>query len=322
MLKLVDNLFYHLNIKAGLFKSSHDFRHAKDTIVSAYHFNEILKSILSSNSPLLLGRVGGTESRIFRVFSNNFGKESANFASHCEKLSGIYPHNELSLYYNLIVDDLPFFHFLADWPCPGQSKLKAHLNRNNINPFYYNLEYLNPLSMHFIYGINPSDLWMHSLSYKKILVINPFIDSFKKSVTRSISIFEKSLLPDLNCTYFSPPVTFGTSGVDNGSFMMHLEKTKALLHQLCLDNSFDCALVAAGGYGMPISRYLYSNKLIPQVLHIGGVLQLFFGVIGQRWLDEPYKSKYSQYQNLHLWSRPVDYSVMKRASQVENGCYL
>lgn len=322
MLQLIDNLFYYSNIQVGLYRSGHEFKRTQKAIVSAGHFNEILKSIISSKSPFLLGRVGGTESRIFRVFSNNFGKDSVQFATNCKNTAGIYPHTELSSYYDLIVEDLPFFHFLADWPCPGQFNLKAHLSQNNINPFYYILEYLNPLSMHFVYGIDPSDLWMHSLSSKKILVINPFIDSFKKSTTRSLGSFEKSLLPKLNCTYFSPPVTFGSPDVDNASFMTRLESTKASLHQLCLDNSFDCALVAAGGYGMPISRYLYSNKLIPQVFHVGGTLQLYFGIIGQRWLDKPYKDMYAQYKNLHLWSRPIDSSVIKRAMQVENGCYL
>lgn len=48
----------------------------------------------------------------------------------------------------------------------------------------------------------------------------------------------------------------------------------AFLESLSLEKDIDVALVAAGGYGMLISDYLYTKMNI-SVMYIGGALQLF-----------------------------------------------
>ena len=46
--------------------------------------------------------------------------------------------------------------------------------------------------------------------------------------------------------------------------------------------NFDIAFVSAGGFGMIISEYIFS-ELNSSVIYIGGPLQLFFGINGGRW---------------------------------------
>jgi hypothetical protein len=74
--------------------------------------------------------------------------------------------------------------------------------------------------------------------------------------------------------------------------------------------------VAAGGYGMLISDYLYTKMNI-SVLYIGGALQLFFGIIGKRWFTN--KDILSLTNN--DWVRPDPADKPNNFSKVEKGCY-
>ena len=48
---------------------------------------------------------------------------------------------------------------------------------------------------------------------------------------------------------------------------------------------FDIALVSCGGYGLPICHYI-NNQLNKGSIYVGGILQIYFGIIGRRWLRE------------------------------------
>ena len=49
---------------------------------------------------------------------------------------------------------------------------------------------------------------------------------------------------------------------------------------------FDVALLSCGGYGLPLCAYI-KHVLGKKAIYIGGALQLFFGVRGKRWDNEP-----------------------------------
>ena len=90
--------------------------------------------------------------------------------------------------------------------------------------------------------------------------------------------------------------------------------------QPCLEEiqqtTFDVALVAAGGYGMLISDFMYT-KMKKSVLYIGGALQLFFGVIGKRWFDNKEILKIMN----DRWVRPCATDKPPQHTKVEKGCY-
>jgi ribulose 1,5-bisphosphate synthetase/thiazole synthase len=76
---------------------------------------------------------------------------------------------------------------------------------------------------------------------------------------------------------------------------------------------YDIALVAAGGYGMLIADYIYTQK--KQVLYIGGALQIFFGIIGKRWFE----NKEILAMMNDYWVRPKERP--DNCLRVERGCY-
>jgi hypothetical protein len=82
-------------------------------------------------------------------------------------------------------------------------------------------------------------------------------------------------------------------------------------------NTFDIALCACGGYGNPLcSAILAMGK---SAIYVGGVLQMLFGIYGQRWLVEE-SDIMRMYMNEH-WSRPLPGDRPQGHDKIEGGCY-
>ena len=77
------------------------------------------------------------------------------------------------------------------------------------------------------------------------------------------------------------------------------------------------ALCSCGGYGNPICAFIYNMG--KSAIYVGGVLQMYFGIYGQRWLKER-KDVIKLYLNEH-WSRPKITEKPKSATEIEEGCY-
>ena len=88
---------------------------------------------------------------------------------------------------------------------------------------------------------------------------------------------------------------------------------------------YDICLIGAGAYGMPLAAYI--KRMGKTAIHIGGSLQLLFGIRGARWEDPLYgigihheQGAYCKHFNEH-WIRPYKQSMVKNSKQVDNGCY-
>ncbi|MGH8020715.1 MAG: hypothetical protein ACREIA_21005, partial [Opitutaceae bacterium] len=79
--------------------------------------------------------------------------------------------------------------------------------------------------------------------------------------------------------------------------------------------SFDVALVACGAYGLPLAAAI--KRMGRQAIHLGGSLQLMFGIRGRRWDAWP---SISSLLNEH-WTAPLDTERPPRFWRVEGGCY-
>ena len=74
---------------------------------------------------------------------------------------------------------------------------------------------------------------------------------------------------------------------------------------------FDIALLGCGAYGFPLAAYIKS--LGKQAIHMGGQLQLLFGIKGKRWDNLGFYNKY--------WVRPSGNERPENLLNVENGAY-
>lgn len=75
---------------------------------------------------------------------------------------------------------------------------------------------------------------------------------------------------------------------------------------------FDIALLGCGAYGFPLAAYIKS--LGKQAIHVGGPLQLYFGIRGKRWTDRNFYSN-------EFWTSPSVDERPRNIERVEDGCY-
>jgi hypothetical protein len=83
--------------------------------------------------------------------------------------------------------------------------------------------------------------------------------------------------------------------------------------------SYDIALIGCGAYGFPLSAH--AKRTGHKAVHLGGALQLLFGINGKRW-DKFYNTDYD-YSTLpnDYWISPGDDFKPKTFEKVEDGCY-
>ena len=155
--------------------------------------------------------------------------------------------------------------------------------------------------------------WTHTLKNKRVLIISPFADSMREKDNKRDKIYGIDLFPDCKIMYIKPPQT--QADEPSLTFIQELQKFYKKLD--AISGNYDIALVSAGGYGNPICNHIY--KTGHSAIYIGGVLQMYFGIVGQRWLRER-QDVIRCYINEH-WTRPSEAEKPKNFDVVEKSCY-
>ena len=155
---------------------------------------------------------------------------------------------------------------------------------------------------HFVASGKP---WTHALSGKKILLVSPFGELFLKQPPA----YPVDLFPGCTFTHMKPPMTQGKER-NRGfkkEFQEFCDEVKGI--------DFDVALCSCGGYGNPICAYIYS--LGKSAIYVGGVLQMYFGIYGGRWIKE--RKEVLKLYMTPSWRRPQERP--KGFEGIEEGCY-
>ncbi|MEB3189384.1 MAG: hypothetical protein VKL42_03460, partial [Snowella sp.] len=78
---------------------------------------------------------------------------------------------------------------------------------------------------------------------------------------------------------------------------------------------YDVALFGCGGLGLPLAAL--AKRLGKIGIHLGGHLQLIFGIFGNRHLEQWWHQRCIN----TAWIRPLSHEVPESAKRVENSCY-
>ena len=78
---------------------------------------------------------------------------------------------------------------------------------------------------------------------------------------------------------------------------------------------FDIAIIGCGAYGFPLAAEC--KRMGKKAIHLGGQVQMMFGILGKRWEEIPY------YQQLisEYWVHPMEEEIPNNFEKVEGGCY-
>ena len=113
---------------------------------------------------------------------------------------------------------------------------------------------------------------------------------------------------------YRPFVTQGGNAKDSpyGSWFETLDRMIDEIGSL----DFDVAVIGAGAYGMPIAAAV--KRLGKVAVHVGGAVQVYFGIKGGRWdADRVGRIYYND-----AWTRPFSTDVSAGMETVERGCYI
>ena len=267
--------------------------------------NERLYNALLQNKPILIPRVAGVE--------NNFAMMDdyslQQFLPTMKKNAGIQfgsieSVDQYKKWYKSAFEKCELYASWEPWGNVYKYISKSHdtvselYKKPTVWAFAFDI-------FHYIH-VKP---WTHALENKRILVISSFIDSIQKQP----QAYTKDLFPNCTFVYLKPPQTNGTNPSldwlhEFDHFCKEIKK---------IENEFDVALCSCGGYGNPVCSYIYSlNKT---AIYVGGVLQMYFGIYGNRWLKER-----KEIMNLYMnrdWKRPSENEKPQNHGLIESGCY-
>ena len=184
----------------------------------------------------------------------------------------------------------------------SQDYFKNKYNKSMIWAFTFDI-------FHYIYSCP----WTHALKGKRVLIVSAFAESINEKIPIREKIYGVDLFPECEIITICPPQTQG----DNPSeeFITELIAFEKRLDEI--KDTYDIALVSCGGYGNLVCNSIYKQG--KSAIYVGGVLQMYFGILGNRWLIER-ADAVRLFLNAN-WSRPKDSEKPSGHVNIEKSCY-
>jgi len=295
------------------------------SILSLSESNKVIKDLIIANKPFFIARLGGAVSRLTYIKKEKISPKNFDHEINIDKqiyelnnLDGIYNVNKqnLSEYTDMHYEALKHSNCLAcfvNWhdkkdilPCIQDTYVKR-----------FNLTAIHSRVLEPFYCILNNEIpWSHKLSGKKVLIIHPFINSFKQQLSSNFQIFKdkKIFLDDQKFIFYKPYQTLA----GNKTHTSWKETFEIMCNEI-KDLDFDIALLGCGGYGLPLGDFIKST-LNKSAIYIGGGLQLLFGVMGGRWIHSPMWQDIIK-KNGTKFIRPSVDERCNNLNLVEGGCY-
>jgi hypothetical protein len=289
--------------------------------------SSMIYDLLSRDKPCMIARFGATEiTTMVNYLGVKQGKPQnilkyikgdyldwwwyPDMMKQMQMWSGLFPPTppNLSKFCEMMLNDIGEVDILGSW----QEKE------------YYFSEQLKGIQKVAIsllepwYSMNP---WSRILEGKKVLVIHPFAKTIKSQYEKREMLFEnKCILPKFQLHII--PAVQSLNGVSDmfTNWFDALEWMKTEIDK----HDYDYALIGCGAYGFPLAAYI--KRQGKKAIHLGGALQLLFGIWGRRW-DDPNiwineanipKGFYQSLKTIAWVSPDGEYMPPKPA---ENGCY-
>jgi len=280
----------------------------KNFVDSSFYLYEMFKH----NKPFAAGKIGNCELMcIYNYFLYQHKQLPIQWLSSVEEEmynnTGVFPKTEQSRieFVEEIVKSISNIDSLAWWSMFNLDFEARFIKKNSPNCQLIDLQSLEPF-----YSGSP---WTEFLKDKKVLVISPFTESIKKQYLKREKLWkDPRILPNFELLTIKHQHSPGLDVPSKyHSWISMIEDIKKQMNDL----TYDVLLVGAGASGLPlISHAKHNNK---QGIHLGGPLQLLFGIKGGRWDNGPIgKHFYNEY-----WVRPTGEEIPKKHKLIEGGCY-
>lgn len=295
--------------------------------------NDIIYNTLSSGGPCMISRFGTTEMNcinnylciysekpyVLKIFDYLFDWTHLPWwnKDHFKMMSlwsGVFPPSveTAEKFSEIYLNDIPLIDVLGSFQY--QEKFMP-LKENVIK-----------LQLETLYPFFVERPWTRILKNKKVLVIHPFEETIVSQYRKRKCLFQnEDILPEFDLIVIKAVQSVADTSVPFKSWFEALEYMKRRID----DVNFDICLLGCGAYGLPLAAYI--KRKGKQAIHLGGGLQLLFGIKGKRWIeqyDEWWNVRPGQRININYrplfndsWVFPSDNEKPAGAKKVEDGCY-
>ncbi len=282
--------------------------------------SEIIQQKLLDDSPCMIARFGANElatmvnwlgisehrNRYFSFIKNESPAWwwNQNIISKMHEGAGFFPAETdyLEKFCHLMMEDMPLVDVLGSW-LPGEHYFKRELKDAvkvqllTLDPYWSRIP------------------WTKALAGKKVLIIHPFAETIQKQYKKRELLFKNRLLPEFELLTIRAVQSIAGTKTPFSDWFEALDYMKGKIDE----TNFDICLIGAGAYGFPLAAHV--KRLGKKSFHIGGSLQLLFGIRGKRW-EQGYHDvyDYAGLVNQH-WVSPGSEEKPANADVVEGGCY-
>jgi len=256
----------------GMRKEKYKYRN--HSINSPEKGNNKIKEYILQSSPSAIAKIGLTELKCLQIY--NYRNTEENWLTMKKTggryFGGIFPDNKTSFndFSEIYSHSLSSLNLLAVLYNTGEADM--------INKYASSAQLINGMS--FIEPFYFSQPWSAALEGKTVLVVHPFESSIKHQYTNRKKLWENdSVLPDFKLKTLKVPQN---AGVEKPKYP-DWKSTLAHLSEKISEIDFDVALIGAGAWSIPLA--VVARKAGKIGIHLGGGLQILFGIKGRRWDD-------------------------------------
>lgn len=286
----------------------------KSIITNIETSSDLINKILSKDEPCMIARFGSTELTCLcnyigtKEHKNNFygyikGETlpwwwNKNILNQMEMWSGFFPPTveKIEQFCKLMLNDLSEVDILGSW-----LDEEKYFNKYIYQATKVQLDLLEPYKS--------KTPWTNVLKGKKILVVHPFQNSIIKQYKIRKKLFDdENFLPEFELKTIKAVQSIAGEKTIYKDWFEALGYMKSEIDKV----DYDICLIGCGAYGFPLAAHV--KRTGKKAFHIGGSLQLLFGIKGKRWESD--KSLGNEF-----WVFPDNSETPKDSSEVENSCY-
>jgi hypothetical protein len=270
-----------------------------------------LTQAILSERPFLASRFGTTELAILNRHRQARGDCAPLPVTDAERtairtLSGVFPTDDATLrrFCRRTLDDVATVDLLAVRDSADDLKARdSYCRRACMIP----LVALSPVEI--------DQPWSNALAGQKVLVIHPFASTIRMQYEKGGAVLfgDARVLPRFEIEILHAVQSLGSAS-DHCGYNSWFDALKWMEDQIDASDS-RIVLVGAGAYGLPLAAA--AKGMGKCAIHMGGALQLLFGIRGQRW--ENYTPVRRWYNDCWTWPLAVD--IPLGFEMVEGGCY-
>lgn len=281
--------------------------YAGKKVLTQADFNAQVYDLLQTDQPFMVSRFGSNEiMNMIEHLAVKYGvKKHMNprLVSQLNINAGVFPAGEemAGRFAEYMLQYLPEIDFLGAW----------FRNMEDYILTYYAKE-AKPVRLKYLEPYTSETPWSKGLAGKKVLVIHPFENTIRKQYEKKDLLFENpDVLPDFELLTLKAVQSIGN---ESNGFVDWFEALD-FMYDEALKRDFDVAILGCGAYGLPLAARL--KQAGKQVIHLGGSVQILFGIKGNRWDNDPS----TNYLYNEHWCRPMKEDTPPKANLVENSCY-